>query len=120
MNSKDLENRLIEFAVNIINLVKSNEDSYAGKHLSGQIIRSSTSVPLNYGEAQSAESRKDFIHKMQISLKELRETYVNIRIIKKAKLNKNIDKLDKLISENNELISIFVKSVETSKSRIRK
>jgi len=120
MNSKDLENRLIEFAVNIINLVKSNEDSYAGKHLSGQIIRSSTSVPLNYGEAQSAESRKDFIHKMQISLKELRETYVNIRIIKKAKLNKNIDKLDILISENNELISIFVKSVETSKSRIRK
>ena len=118
MNSKELENRLILFAVNIIDLVKSNDESYAGKHLSGQIIRSSTSVPLNYGEAQSAESRKDFIHKMQLSLKELRETYVNLRIIEKANLNIKMDRISTLISENNELISIFVKSVETSKKRI--
>ena len=83
MNSKELESRLIDFAVEIIDLVKNNDDNYAGKHLSGQIIRSSTSAPLNYGEAQSAESRRDFIHKMQISLKELRETYVNLRIIEK-------------------------------------
>lgn len=118
MNSKELETRLINFAVEIIALVKSNEDNYAGKHLSGQIIRSSTSVPLNYGEAQSAESKRDFIHKMQISLKELRETYVNLRIIEKAKLNIKEDKLSVLIIENNELISIFVKSVETSKKRL--
>ena len=117
MNSKELENRLINFAVDIIDLVKNNEDNYAGKHLSGQIIRSSTSVPLNYGEAQSAESKRDFIHKMQISLKELRETYVNLRIIEKAKLNKSIEKLNELISESNELISIFIKSVETAKKR---
>ncbi len=118
MNSLELENRLIDFAVDIIELVKSNEQNYAGKHLSGQIIRSSTAVPLNYGEAQSAESRKDFIHKMQIALKELRETYVNLRIIKKSKINDKIDSLNILISENNELISIFVKSVETSKKRL--
>ena len=118
MNSKELEARLINFAVDIINLVKSNEDNYAGKHLSGQIIRSSTSVPLNYGEAQSAESKKDFIHKMQLSLKELRETYVNLRIIEKAKLNIKTERIANLISENNELISIFVRSVETSKKRL--
>ncbi len=118
MNSKELEARLINFAVDIIDLVNSNKDNFAGKHLSGQIIRSSTSVPLNYGEAQSAESKKDFIHKMQLSLKELRETYVNLRIIEKAKLNIKTDRIENLISENNELISIFVKSVETSKKRM--
>ncbi len=74
---------------------------------------------MNYGEAQSAESRKDFIHKMQISLKELRETYVNLKIIEKAKLNNRTDIIRVLISENNELISIFVKSVETSKKRLQ-
>jgi len=118
MNSKELEARLINFAVDIIDLVNSNKDNFAGKHLSGQIIRSSTSVPINYGEAQSAESKKDFIHKMQLSLKELRETYVNLRIIEKAKLNIKTDRIENLISENNELISIFVKSVETSKKRM--
>lgn len=109
MNSKELENRLINFSVDIIQLIKSNEHNFAGRHLAGQIIRSATSVPLNYGEAQSAESKKDFIHKMQISLKELRETYVNLRIIKKAKINSKTDKLEKILSETNELISIFGK-----------
>ena len=76
-----------------------------------QLIRSGLSPALNYGEAISGESRKDFVHKMKIALKELRETYNNLRIIKLAKII-NSDSLDKIISENNELIAIFVQSIK--------
>jgi len=120
MNSKELEQRLIDFAVQIIELTKTNKNNFAGNHLSGQIIRSSTSAPLNYGEARSVESSNDFIHKMQIVLKELRETFVSLKIISGAKLNSNIQFTDSLLKENNELIAIFVKSIETSKNRKNK
>ncbi len=89
----DLEDRLIEFSVLIIDIVNEMEKSKAGNHLSGQIVRSGTSVSLNYGEAQSAESNKDFIHKMKVILKELRETFVCLKIIQKAKLFKLEDKI---------------------------
>jgi four helix bundle protein len=117
MDSKELENRLIDFAVLIIDLAESNKKNYAGKHLSEQIIRSGTSSALNYGEAQSAESKRDFIHKMQVVLKELKETFVNLKIIYKAKLNPKIEKIQLAMKENNELISIFVKSIVTSRSK---
>jgi four helix bundle protein len=73
MNKFDLEERLIEFSVLVIEIVNEMPKTRAGNHLSGQLVRSGTSVSLNYGEAQSGESRKDFIHKMKIVLKELRE-----------------------------------------------
>ena len=92
----------------------------AGNHLSGQIIRSGTSVSLNYGEAQSGESRKDFIHKMKIALKELRETFACLKIIHRTKLYKSEILIKKALKENNELISIFVKSVETAQKNMRK
>ena len=110
----NLEERLIDFAVMIIDILDDIENSKAGNHLSGQIIRSGTSPALIYGEAQSAESRKDFIHKMKISLKELRETFVNLKIIDKAKLCDAIGKLEEIKKENNELIAIFVKSIRTA------
>ena len=69
----ELEDRLIDFAVRIINVVEALPSSKAGNHVAGQLIRSGTAPAPNYGEAQSAESRKDFIHKMKIALKELRE-----------------------------------------------
>ena len=87
MNKFDLEERLIKFAVNVIELANSLPNSSVGNHIQNQIVRSSTSPALNYGEAQSAESRKDFIHKMSICLKELRETYVAIKIIKHSDLS---------------------------------
>jgi len=71
MDKFKLEERLIDFAANIILFTNHVDKSYAGNHLVGQIVRSSTSPALNYGEAQSAESKKDFIHKMGICLKEL-------------------------------------------------
>ncbi len=89
-------------------------NSKAGNHLSGQLVRSGTSVSLNYGEAQSAESKKDFIHKMKVILKELRETFICLKIINQSRLYKTKEKIIKAKKENNELISIFVKSIETA------
>jgi four helix bundle protein len=111
----DLEPRLIDFAVLIIKIIEDVPNSKAANHLSGQLVRSGTSPALNYGEAQSAESRKDFIHKIKIILKELRETFVCLKIIKKAKLFKSSREIEIALKENNELISIFVKSSKTAK-----
>jgi four helix bundle protein len=77
----DLEERLITFSVLIIEIVNEMPNTKAGNHLSGQLVRSGTSVSLNYGEAQSGESRRDFIHKMKVVLKELRESFVCLKII---------------------------------------
>ena len=114
MNKFDLEDRLIGFSIIIIEIVNQMPKSKVGNHLSGQLIRSGTSPALNYGEAQSAESRKDFIHKLKIILKELRESLVCLKIIHKAKLYKTESKIITAKKENNELISIFVKSAETA------
>jgi len=111
----NLEDRLIDFAVRIINLAESLPKTKAGNHIAGQLIRCGTSPAPNYGEAQDAESRADFIHKMKISLKELRETKIWLLIAGKANLIKPASKLDPLIDETNQLVSIFVASVKTAK-----
>lgn len=116
----DLEDRLIDFAVSIIQLSDNIISSKAGNHLAGQIIRSGTSPALNYGEAQAAESRKDFIHKMKICLKELRETFVAIKIIDKAELCKEKPIIEAGLSECKELLAIFMKSVSTAERNFKK
>ena len=116
----DLEDRLIDFAVRIIRTAESLPKTKLGNHIAGQLIRCGTSPAPNYGEAQSAESRSDFVHKMKVSLKELRETRVWLLIIVRAKLLKPASKLEPLIEENNELISIFVTSIKTAKKGKKK
>jgi four helix bundle protein len=116
----DLEARLIDFAVRIIRTVESLPKTKVGNHVAAQLIRCGTSPAPNYGEAQSAESRSDFVHKMKVSLKELRETRVWLLIIVRAKLIKPASKLEPLIEENNELISIFVTSIKTAKQKKKK
>ncbi len=116
----DLEERLIDFAVRIIRTAESLPKTKVGNHIAGQLIRCGTSPAPNYGEAQSAESRSDFIHKMKVSLKELRETRIWLLMLVKARLVKPVSKLEPLIKENNELISIFVKSVKTAKQKDKK
>jgi len=116
----DLEERLIDFAVRIIRTAESLPKTKIGNHISGQLIRCGTSPAPNYGEAQSAESLADFIHKMKICLKELRETRVWLLMIVRTNLLKPVSKLEPLIDENNELISIFVKSIDTAKKNRRK
>jgi four helix bundle protein len=120
MNKFDLEQRLIAFSVLVIGIANNMSYSKAGKHLSQQLVRSGTSVSLNYGEAQSAESTKDFIHKIKIILKELRETSVCLRIIQRAYLSKAEDTIVTAKKENNELIAIFVKSIQTAEKRLVK
>lgn len=118
MKTNDLEDRIINFAVLIINLIEEVKTNYAGNYYSHQLIRSSGSPALNYGEARSAESHKDFVHKMGICLKELRESYNCLKIIDRANLYiGSQEKLDKVLDENNQLISIFVASIKTSKSK---
>ena len=117
MTPKDLEERLIRYAVNIIKLSEGIRPSVAGRNMADQIVRSGSSTALNYGEAQSAESGRDFVHKLGICLKELRETYINLRIIDGAELHSDRILIANLNMESNELISIFVKSIETSKRK---
>ena len=110
----DIEKRLIDFAVRIVRMTEILPKTRAGNHIAGQILRSGTSPAPNYGEAQSAESRSDFIHKMNICLKELRETRVWLLIIVDAKLI-NQKMVESLIDENDQLISVFATSVKTAK-----
>jgi len=117
---RELEERLIGFAVSIIKISNKLPKTRAGNHIGGQLVRSGTAPALIYGEAQYAESRKDFIHKMKIALKELRETMVSLKIIHKASLLNTNEIIDSLIPENDELISIFVKSVLTAQKNLNK
>lgn len=112
----DLEERLIVFAVLIIRITETVYNTKAGQHIAGQLVRSGTSPALHYGEAQSAESRADFIHKLKVLLKELRESRSALLIIRKAPLTDQTAMIEDGLKECNELISIFVKSVETAKA----
>ena len=108
-----LEERLIDFAVSMIDVVEALPSTKAGNHIASQLIRSGTSPAPNYGEAQSAESRKDFVHKMKVSLKELRETLVWLKIIARKRLG-DCGAVAREITECDELIAIFVSSVKTA------
>ena len=116
----DLENRLIDFAIRISEVAESLPNTPLGKQINGQMVRSGTSPALNYGEAQSSESTKDFIHKIKIVLKELRETLVCLKLIVRKPLITPVSKLDPIIKENNELIAIFMKSVDTAQKNSKK
>jgi len=114
----DLQERFIDYAVRIINVSEQLPETKTGKHISSQKLRSGTSPAPNYGEVQSAESKADFIHKLKIALKELRETEVWLKIIIKAKLIQPSAKLSPLLQETDELISILFKSIDTVKKKI--
>src|SRR5882724_13354938 len=103
----DLEERLLEFASAVIDLSEKLPDSRAGNHIAGQILRSGTSPYPNHGEAEAAESRDDFIHKLKICHKELRETRRLARLAHRMGWAKNDSALAFVLSESDELIRIF-------------
>ncbi len=109
----DLEERLIEFGSQLIDVAEALPKTFAGNHLASQLIRNGTSPALHYGEAQGAESRNDFVHKMKVCLKELRETFNCLRLINKKKWYNQI-KMDEMLLESNQLIAIFVRSIITA------
>jgi len=115
----DLDERLIDFAALIIDYVEELPSAKGANHLGGQLLRSGTSPALNYAEAQAAESIDDFIHKMKICLKELRESRNCLRILSK-KQYLSIERTTILLNECTELIRIFVKSLQTAKARKNK
>jgi four helix bundle protein len=110
----DLEERLIAFTVRVIGVVEALSNTRAGNHVAGQLVRCGSSPAPNYAEAQSAESRSDFVHKMKICLKELRETRVWLLLVRRKPLVEPPEKLDSLIAECNELIAIFASSITTA------
>ena len=109
-----LEDRLIDFGLEVNYLLEKLPNTYLGKNIAGQITRSSTSPALNYGEAQAASSTRDYIHKMRIGLKELRETFVGIKFIERGKLVNDFDLIRKIKTEANELISIYISSLNSA------
>jgi len=110
-----LSERFLNFGVAIVRLVKTLGNDPINKHISLQVFRSATSVGANYEEARGAESRQDFSHKMQIVLKEARESLFWLKLIKKSELIE-FAKLEELINENQQICDIVAKSVKTLKT----
>jgi four helix bundle protein len=116
----DLEDRLVEYTCRMIDIVEALPGTRAGNYIAGQLIRSCHSPTFNYGEAQAAESREDFIHKLGIVLKELKECRVALKVIRKKEMIKPVIKLTDIYSETEELIAIIAKSINTAKQNKNK
>jgi four helix bundle protein len=115
----DLEERLLEYAAMIVRLVEEMDKTRAGNHVAGQLLRSGTSPLFNHGEAQAAESQSDFVHKMGICLKELRESKRALRLIQRVPLIRPPSRVDPLLIETEELIRIFFASIRTARKSVR-
>lgn len=113
----ELSERLLDFAVAVIKLTTKIEKIAVGRHIAGQLIRSATSAGANYEEAYVAESKKDFVHKLQVVLKELRESLYWLRLTRKAELASEGD-CNSLIDEAQELTKIIAKSIVTAKQKV--
>jgi four helix bundle protein len=111
----DLEPRLLSFSVAVCRIVEALPRTVIGRHAAGQLARSSTSPLANYAEAQAAESRRDFVHRLRICLKELRETLIWLRFIRLMGLSRG-DPIDHATDECNELVAILATSVKTAMS----
>ena len=111
----DLEERFVDYTCRMIDVVEALPVTRAGNYISGQLVRSCHSPAFNYGEAQGAESPKDFIHKMGVVLKELKECRVALKIIRKKEMIKPVLKLEGVCQETEELIAIVGKSISTAK-----
>jgi four helix bundle protein len=115
----DLEDRLLEFAVNVVELTESLPNTRAGNHIAGQLLRCGTSPLSNHGEVEAAESRRDFLHKLRICLKELRETKRWLRLVGRLKKLGGPASLPMCLNEIEELIRIFAASVRTAEKNAK-
>ncbi len=116
MKGDELSERLINFSVRAIRLCGALPKSYIGRHISGQLVRSGTSVGANYEEARGAESNSDFIHKMGMSLKELRESLYWLKVIDRSTMLPQ-ERVCNIIAEADELCAIFVSSIKTARKK---
>ena len=113
MTPEELSDRLLDFAVRVGKVVDALPDTRLGRHIAGQLVRCGTSAPPNYEEACAAESRNDFIHKIRIALKELRETRSWLRLIVRAELLA-VRQMKNIVEENTELCNILGQSLVTA------
>ncbi len=111
----DLEERLIAFALSISSVLDDLPNTRFCNHLANQLVRSGTSPALNYGEAQAAESKRDFIHKSQVILKELRESSICLKMLSRKKVLND----EMVLKESLELVAIFAASVRTAKRNLK-
>ncbi len=116
----DLEDRFVDYTCRMIDIVEALPNTRAGNYIAGQLIKSCHSPTFNYGEAQAAESRNDFVHKMGVILKELKECKAALKIIRKKEMINSREKLEKVSKETEELISIVGKNISTAKSNTKK
>ncbi len=114
----DLEDRLIKFACMCLDICDLLPNTKSAQNLEYQLSKSATASALIYGEAQAAESHADFIHKIKLVLKEIRETRINLRLINEKPIVKS-EKVITVLKECNELMAIFLKSVTTAKNNNR-
>ena len=119
MSRFDLEDRLVKFAISILDVCSKLPNNKLIASIESQLIRSGISPALMYGEAQAAESRADFIHKLGILLKELRESRISLRIILERHILED-EATQKVFQECNELIGIFTASIGTAKAKLAK
>ncbi len=117
-NKFDLQDRLVAFAAAVCLIAEELPSTRVGNHAGSQLIRSGTAVASNYGEAQGAESRKDFVHKMKICFKELRETQVWLKFLQKLNLGPE-DEVESGVLEADELIAISYTSLETARRNLK-
>ncbi len=118
MTPEELSERLWKFAARVGKVVDALPDSRLGRHVAGQLVRCGTAPPPNYDESCAAESRRDFVHKLKIALKELKETRGWLRFIVIASLLR-AKRIAPLHEENQELIRTVGKSISTAKSNRR-
>lgn len=119
MPGDDIAGRLLEFAARALNIVGALQPSPVGKHVGRQLTRAATSGGANYEEARGAESRADFIHKVLVAAKEVRESVYWMRLIHRAGLARSTDLLG-LVAEGHELVAILKASANTARARLRR
>jgi four helix bundle protein len=116
----DLEERLLAYSAAIVILTEKLVPTRAGSHVGGQLLRSGTSPYFNHGEAEAAESRRDFVHKLGVCLKELRESQRALRLIERVPLVDPPSTVVPLLKETDELIRIFKRSIQTAREKLAK
>lgn len=111
----DLEDRMVDYTCRMIEVVEALPNTRSGNYIAGQLVRSCHSPTFNYGEAQAAESNKDFIHKIGVVLKELKECRTALKVIIKKEMIQPVSKLQPVYKETEELVAIMAKSISTAK-----
>ena len=114
--SNQLSDRLLDFAANVMKITDALPHTVAGRHVGGQLIRAGTSCGSNYEEACGAESRSDFVHKMSIALKELKESRFRLRLNSRTEMLTS-NRTEPVLDECQQLCAIVAKSILTAKRR---